>query len=1163
MVFSILQWNARSLCSNGQEFKKFVENLDARPNVICVQETWLRPHLDFVLQGYVSVRRDREKGPGGGVAVFVMQGLGYRTLKVSREVEGIIIEVWIGNSNFLVVNYYNPCEALNKGVIDEFLGDVSHKMIWCGDLNAYSTLWGSTVTNSNGKVVEEVLEERDLICLNDGRDTRIDISSGRETVIDLTLVSAQFARCSKWNVIQDDCIGSDHYPILCEIGVGTVHTEDVTFPRWNFKKAKWDDFSMNCSARLMSFNVEQYGNVNDVNSRITEILHSSALQFIGKTTRCGQRKMVPWWTDECREAIQVRNNAFKKVKSTFSFADLVEYKRAQAMVRKVIRKAKRERRGAFCDTIGRDTSFNDVWGMIRRMGGIRREFSLPAIQFNEEIMRTDKDKAEALAKVFVRIHSVNNLSPEAREAREEMVRVHPNVLEKKLDVDNSFDVPFSMFELKRAMSGVRSTSPGKDEICYIMVEKLCPQAQMVLLQFFNMIWETGNIPPAWKHSVVVPILKPGKEKSEATSYRPIALTSNLCKIMERMATDRLTYIVEKRGLISSCQSGFRRGRMTMDPVLCLEDTIRKAQANKEQVNAVFFDIEKAYNMLWREGLLIKLKAMGISCRLYNWVMDFLLNRTIEVRVGQSHSNIYHVDNGVPQGSVCSPLLFSIMINDIFSDMDVNIGRSLYADDGALWYRGRNLAHISQKLQSAVSIVENWGIKWGFRSSVEKTQVICFTKRRIVPPVHITLYGQPLKQVEVVRFLGVWMDCKLTFRDHIQRIVVKCKKAVNILRCLVGSDWGATMTSLKHVYIALIRSTLDYACIAYRSAAKTHLKKLDVIQAQALRVCSGAFRTSSVPALQVESGEMPLVLRCQQLAMVYWTNLQGHKEDHPTKHILTQCWEHGKANFNSFGWIGNSQAGKLGLTKLSHSSVVPLPHTPPCFFVMPTVDIALVKMRDEVEEEKDVRHLTNVHIRTEYPDGIQIFTDGSKDPATGKTAAAVFIPKYKKEIQKRLSDHLAVYSVELFAICLALEWIEEVKTRCNVICSDSLSALTSILHGKSVCRPDLLYDVLQSLFRLHQQDILVIFVWVPSHSGIEGNEVVDQLAKDALNSEIQINIPLSKAEVKHIIVTKMIGEWQGQWDRESKGSFLRTIKKTGAHQKTVQLEPKRRANNNKA
>ncbi|XP_063075987.1 RNA-directed DNA polymerase from mobile element jockey [Engraulis encrasicolus] len=715
-------------------------------------------------------------------------------------------------------------------------------------------------------------------------------------------------------------------------------------------------------------------------------------EFIGKATGSGQRKMVPWWTEECKEAIKVRNRAFRKVKSSFSFADLVEYKKAQATVRRVIRKAKRERWGAFCNTIGRDTSITEVWGMIRRMGGIRREYSLPAIHFNKEIMATDREKAEALAKVFVGIHSGHNLSPEARVAREEMVRRHPKVLEKKVTVNETSDFPFSMFELKRALSGVRSTSPGKDEICYVMVDKLCPEAQGVLLQLFNMIWETGNIPLAWKHSVVVPVLKPGKEKSEATSYRPIALTSNLCKLMERMVTDRLTYIVEKRGLISPWQSGFRRGRMTMDPVLCLEDSIRKAQANKEQVNAVFFDIEKAYDMLWREGLLIKLEAMGISGRLYNFVMDFLLNRTIEVRVGQSYSDTYPVDNGVPQGSVCSPLLFSVMINDIFSDIDANIGKSLYADDGALWVRGRNSAYICQKLQAAVSLVENWGVKWGFRFSVEKTQVICFSKRRNVPPVHITLYGQPLKQVEVVRFLGVWMDCKLTFKDHIQRTVTKCKKAVNILRCLVGSDWGASMMSLKHVYIALIRSALDYASIAYRSAAKTHLQKFDVIQAQALRVCSGAFKTSSVPALQVEAGELPLSLRRQQLAMVYWTNLQGHKEDHPTKDILNQCWEHGKAKFESFGWVGNGQAEKLGLTKLAHSCVVPLPVIPPWLFTMPTVDLELVKIRNEAEEESDMKYLTNRHIRSKYYEGVQMFTDGSKDPETGKTAAAVFIPK---------------------------------------------------------------------------------------------------------------------------------------------------------------------------
>ena len=124
----------------------------------------------------------------------------------------------------------------------------------------------------------------------------------------------------------------------------------------------------------------------------------------------------------------------------------------------------------------------------------------------------------------------------------------------------------------------------------------------------------------------------------------------------------------------------------MDPVLCLENIVRKAQANKEMVDAILFDVEKAYDMLWRDGLLIKLESMGIGGRMFNWVLDFLKDRTMEVRVGATHSRVYPTENGVPQGSVCSPLLFSVMINDIFSEVDASLGRSLYADDGALWVK---------------------------------------------------------------------------------------------------------------------------------------------------------------------------------------------------------------------------------------------------------------------------------------------------------------------------------------------------------------------------------------------------------------------------------------------------------------------------------------------
>lgn len=126
---------------------------------------------------------------------------------------------------------------------------------------------------------------------------------------------------------------------------------------------------------------------------------------------------------------------------------------------------------------------------------------------------------------------------------------------------------------------------------------------MKLLQLDNKVWEV-RLPSAWKEAVVIPITKPSKDPSKRYSYRPIALTSNLCKIMERMVTERLSYKLENREMLANYQSGFRKGRNTMDSVIRLENEIRKAQANKKSVIAVFFDIQKAYDMMWKEGLLI-------------------------------------------------------------------------------------------------------------------------------------------------------------------------------------------------------------------------------------------------------------------------------------------------------------------------------------------------------------------------------------------------------------------------------------------------------------------------------------------------------------------------------------------------------------------------------
>ena len=188
--------------------------------------------------------------------------------------------------------------------------------------------------------------------------------------------------------------------------------------------------------------------------------------------------------------------------------------------------------------------------------------------------------------IFVKIHGSDNLTADAKQSRENTLMQYPEVTERWANTGWDLDLPLTKLELRRAITIARQTSPGKDGICYEMLANMKDSSLIAILKMFNLIWETGQIPSAWKQSVIVSILKPGNVPSDPTSYRPIALTSHLGKTMERMVTQRLTHHVESKNLISPHQSGFRKGRNTMDSVLCLESEIRKAQANKDMV--VFF-----------------------------------------------------------------------------------------------------------------------------------------------------------------------------------------------------------------------------------------------------------------------------------------------------------------------------------------------------------------------------------------------------------------------------------------------------------------------------------------------------------------------------------------------------------------------------------------------
>uniref|UniRef100_A0A3B3YS32 Reverse transcriptase domain-containing protein n=1 Tax=Poecilia mexicana TaxID=48701 RepID=A0A3B3YS32_9TELE len=410
-----------------------------------------------------------------------------------------------------------------------------------------------------------------------------------------------------------------------------------------------------------------------------------------------------------------------------------------------------------------------------------------------------------LVRTFVEIHSGKNLLGNEMEGRERTKKEYDGILRRKENNNDLMNYPFSIGELKRALDRTRNSAPGKDEMCYIMLRHVSEEVLNKLLILFNKIWKEGRLPCKWKEAIIIPLKKPGKDQSNPVNYRPIALTSNLCKLMERMVNERLTQYLESKHLIAPYQSGFRRGRGTMDPILCLEDDIRKAQINKETVVAVFFDAEKAYDMLWREGLMIKLHQIGIGGNMFNWLWDFLQDRNIQVKIGCQFSKLCKIENGTPQGSVVSPTLFSVMINDIFKELSIGFGKSLFADDGALWKRGRNVDHRIVKIQEGIDKVGKWGVKWGFKFSIEKTKVMFFTNKKIGVDKKLCLYGKELERVDWFRFLGVVFDKKLTWGNHIEHIMEKSKKVLNIMRCLAGLTWGANFDSLKNIYVSLIRS----------------------------------------------------------------------------------------------------------------------------------------------------------------------------------------------------------------------------------------------------------------------------------------------------------------------------------------------------------------------
>ena len=263
-----------------------------------------------------------------------------------------------------------------------------------------------------------------------------------------------------------------------------------------------------------------------------------------------------------------------------------------------------------------------------------------------------------------------------------------------------------------------------------------------------------------------------------------------------MINTRLVWHLESKGLISPFQFGFRKNRSSLDPLLRLSNQIQQGFAKQCQTIGVFFDLEKAYDTTWRLGILKELSKMGIGGKMIRFIHSFLSDRYIKVRVGNTISEPFLQEEGVPQGSVLSVTLFSIAINGILETVTPPVKCSLFVDDLAIYCTGYDASSTCQYLQRSINSITKWADDRGFRFSSTKTVAVRFTRcRRIeqVPP--LTLKGNTIPYENEAKFLGMIFDHKLTWGSHIDSLKLKVKSSLNILKVISGSSWGADKRSL--------------------------------------------------------------------------------------------------------------------------------------------------------------------------------------------------------------------------------------------------------------------------------------------------------------------------------------------------------------------------------
>ena len=833
----VLNFNIRSFNSNIDQFSNFIDELVIKPQIIILSETWFSRNSKGNINGYTGFDCCRPDRVGGGISIFLLNSMETDNVlcEVVCEPEIELVHIILSfNNNQIkeqieIVAIYRPPETSHVDSfihkLDSLLCNINrnNKVIIAGDLNLCAIK-----QDTNYNKLSDLLNTYSFT-LHVLIPTRPN-TQGTNSLIDH--IWSNFGPNPEAGVFDDVKITDHHINfVFLPVKIGNRNIK-IKFRNHSdecieLMISKLINFSM--FFPLLTANKDFNGKFNTFYDELDRIYKKSC-PILTKTIPENKAKK-PWINHEIKLKIKRKHYLYQRYKN--GALPYSEFQQFQSDLSKVLKKAKKNyyrNKYKSCNNNSAKTwkVTNDILCNDKKTKN--RTY---AITHNDNTLTDDNTISNLFNEYFTNVS--NNLSNGIPISNTNPLTYMGN------PVNNTF-VFFktTTTEVISILKGFKNKKSTLNNIPITVLKKISHVIAPLLTELFNDSIRQGLFPDILKIGRVIPIHKSGSRK-EMKNYRPITTLSVFSKIFEKLVHKRLIKFITKYNLLNKNQFGFLKNRNTSDAILEFLDNLYDSLNNDEYHLAIYLDFSKAFDTISHEILMSKLFHMGFRSDLngdiYSWLRSYLSNRKQYVSINETNSNTLPTNIGIPQGSTLGPLLFILYINDMANSLSYT-KIIHFADDSTLYKSYNKTTDISHQINTELEAINNWLTANKLYLNVNKTKYMIINNRGRPPDLNLTIGNSTIERCTEHKFLGVYIDERLTFGTHTNKISNRIARGIGVLRRMkhiVPND------VLRQLFYAFIYSNYTYAITTYGSAYQNQLQRLTNLTNKAIKIITNVNR----------------------------------------------------------------------------------------------------------------------------------------------------------------------------------------------------------------------------------------------------------------------------------------------------------------------------------